>query len=61
MLQNARVTDFTVSELLREYQQGAGGGGGGKKTPRPPKKLELSSWPTTLGLVLKLINYIAFS
>ena len=59
MLQNARVTDFTVSELLREYQQGAGGGG--KITPLPPKKLELSSWPTTLGLVLKLINYIAFS
>ena len=57
MLQNARVTDFTISELLREYQQGAGGG---KITPLPPKKLGLSSWPTT-GLVLKLINYIAFS
>ena len=58
MLQNARVTDFTVSELLQEYQQGAGGG---KITPLPPKKIGLSSWPTTLGLVLKLINYIAFS
>ena len=28
MLQNARVTAFTVSELLRENQQGWGGGGG---------------------------------
>ena len=28
MLQNARVTAFTVSELLRENQQGAAGGGG---------------------------------
>ena len=27
MLQNARVTAFTVSELLREYQKGGGGGG----------------------------------
>ena len=29
MLQNARVTAFAVSELLRENQQGIGGGGGG--------------------------------
>ena len=34
MLQNARVTAFTVSELLRENQQGWGGGGGeGEVTP----------------------------
>ena len=30
MLKNTRVTDFTVSELLRENLQG---GGGGKITP----------------------------
>ena len=29
MLQNARVTAFTVSELLRENQQGGKEGGGG--------------------------------
>ena len=29
MLQNARVTAFTVSELVRQNQQGGGGGGGG--------------------------------
>ena len=33
MLQNARVTAFTVSELLREYQK-AGGRGGDKITHR---------------------------
>ena len=27
MLQNLGVTAFTVSELLREHQQGGGGGG----------------------------------
>ena len=32
MLQNTRITAFTVSELLRENQQG--GGGGGVKLPR---------------------------
>ena len=31
MLQNARVTVFTVSEILRENQQCSGG-----KTPPPP-------------------------
>ena len=29
MLQNSRVTVFTISELLRENQQGKGGGRGG--------------------------------
>ena len=33
MLQNARVTAFTVSELLREREQREGWGGGGKITP----------------------------
>ena len=32
MLQNVRVTAFTVSELLRENQQG----GGGDKITSPP-------------------------
>ena len=35
MLQNARVTALTVSELLRENQQ-AGKGGNYKITPPPP-------------------------
>ena len=34
MLQNSRVTAFTVSELLRENQYKQGGGG--KITPPPP-------------------------
>ena len=40
MLQNARVTAFTASELLRKNLQGGGGGGGGGKitsTPYPPR------------------------
>ena len=36
MLKNARVTVFTVSELLRKNQQG-----GIKIPPDPPKKLGL--------------------
>ena len=35
MLQNARVTAFTIPELLRENQAG-GWGGGGKNTPSHP-------------------------
>ena len=34
MVQNARVTAFTIFELLQENQQG--GGGGGKITPLHP-------------------------
>ena len=33
MLQNTRVTTFTVAELLRENQQEGEGGRGGKITP----------------------------
>ena len=33
MLQNARITAFTVAELLRENQHGKGGGD--KITPHP--------------------------
>ena len=35
MLQKGSVTDFTVSELLRENQQGGGGGGGGSGKINP--------------------------
>ena len=35
MIENARVTALTVSELLRKNQQGEGGGGGGKIIPPP--------------------------
>ena len=38
MLQNARVTPFTVSELLREDQrEGGWWGRGGVKLPNPPR------------------------
>ena len=36
IFQNARYTAFTVSELLREKQQGRGGVEG-KITPSPPR------------------------
>ena len=48
-IQNARVTAFTISELLRENQQG---GGGGKITPLPPR-LGLSS---TYGVTVMRAN-----
>ena len=35
MLQNARVTAFTVFELLRESQKGRDGGGGELLSPHP--------------------------
>ena len=38
MLQNASVTAFTVSELLRKNQQGRGGGG---ITPPHPTRIRL--------------------
>ena len=42
MLQNARLTAFTVSELLRENQQEGGEGGGGT-THFPPMRLGLKN------------------
>ena len=44
MLQNARVTIFTFSELLRENQQGSGGGE------------EIALRPPRLGLLLNLFT-----
>ena len=40
MLQNAKVTAFTVFELLRVNQQGMGG----KITPPPPPRLGLGNF-----------------
>ena len=37
-MQNVRVTAFTVSELLRENQQGQGGAGGGSPRLRLSKQ-----------------------
>ena len=39
MLQNATITAFVVSELLRENQQGAG-----LNLPLPPSRLGLKAW-----------------
>ena len=41
MLQNARVTAFTVFELLRESQLGEGGGG---KSPPPPTEIRVKKF-----------------
>ena len=47
MLQNIRVTAFTVSELLRENQQGVGGGGKITPTHPPPPRLGLKTFAYT--------------
>ena len=54
MLQNSRVTAFTVSELLRENQQD-GGRGGGVKLPLPPQPP-----PPRLGLKALFVHKIVF-
>ena len=43
MLQNARVTAFIISELLRENQQG-GWGGGVKSPPPPPTQIRVKTY-----------------
>ena len=53
MLQNARVTAFTVSELLRERKQGEGWGGGVKLPPlrlglRPKKTYDIKNLQSIL-------------
>ena len=40
MFQNTRVTAFTFSELLREYQHGVGG----KKCPPPPTQISIKGF-----------------
>ena len=52
MLQNSRVTAFTVSDLLRENQQD--GGEGGVKLPPPPPP------PPRLGLKALFVHKIVF-
>ena len=42
MLQNAKITAFTASELFRENQLAGGGGEEGKFTPLPPPRLGLN-------------------
>ena len=51
MLQNARVTAFTISELLRENQQGV------KLPPSPPPRLGLRSYEAFLTSSLDLMSY----
>ena len=54
MLQNARVTAFTVSELLREREQGGGWRWGGVKLPparlglRPKKTYDIKNLQSIL-------------
>ena len=53
MLQNAKVTAFTVSELLRENQHGGGGGGGrggGQNYPPPsfPTQIRVNGFAATI-------------
>ena len=45
MLQNAKVTTFTIFELLREHQQGWGGD---KITPDPLPTLGLRKYPKNM-------------
>ena len=54
MLQNARVTTFTVSELLREIWQG-----GVVKLPLPPPRLELRSISCLLPTLISCFILIA--
>ena len=55
MLQNARVTAFTISELLREYQQG-----GSKITP-PPTKIRVKIRLIYYFWLLLILLYIFLS
>ena len=54
MLQNARVTALTVSELLRENQQA--GKGGNYKNPPPPPTTPTHTRPHTRRLGLSNIS-----
>ena len=57
MLQNARLTAFTVSELLRENQQEGGEGGG--NYPLPPNEIRLKKqlyWKLRKSFVFRVIS-----
>ena len=56
-MQNARVTAFTVSELLRENQQG---GGGDKITPPPTQIRVKPANYTSVYDVLMIIAWYSF-
>ena len=60
MLQNARLTAFTFSELLRENQQEGGeGGGGGVTTHFPPNEIRLKKqlyWKLRKSFVFRVIS-----
>ena len=51
MLQNARVTVFTISELLRENQQG------GLKLPPPPNQNRVKATDKNKNSVELIISY----
>ena len=44
MLQNTRVTAFTVPELLKENHQGGWGVGGGRVKLPPPTQIKTKSY-----------------
>ena len=54
-MQNARVTAFTVSELLRENEQVEGGGRGGGNYPPPRLGLMFLLTPWTWDISFTLI------
>ena len=67
MLQNARFTAFTVSELLTKNQHGGGGGGGGggwgknySPTQIRVKKTTLKRFYSDSSLSVKLITLETF-
>ena len=53
-MQNARVTAFTVSELLRENEQVEGVGGGGGNYPPPRLGLMFFTNPLDMGYKLNV-------
>ena len=59
MVQNARVTAFTIFELLKENQQAGGGGrGGGKITPYTLWKACTNTIKNSKYHLSKLIDHI---
>ena len=56
MLKNARVTDFTVSEFLRENQEVGGGGGRGWLNYLPSTQIKVNFWNLLSGFFSILGN-----